>query len=385
MVVKLKPSYLAFSSVLILGLMYKLCLPSTPHGTVSSYVQPLFYLFILIALSSVLFISKKIKFEKSEREFILLLMLYYFVIFLSTFINILYGENNFSISDIFRFILIVAISFSGLCFGKFLNNKNVLKAYLGVVFFVFLGALVFKALYENGYSELIDKRPFTLQNSVLSLIFLYYLSNIRSQLFSLLVILILFVMFFYSGSRSVLVSAIMVLSLYLLKAYRGKHKLLLWVLLATLSVLLSYIFISFIEIFGRFSSLLLVSEDSRFLVWEVIYRDISSPSFNWVTGRGFIDNLYFFYYDSKVVAVNTPHNTYLYLLYYTGIVGLVLGLSIIFFSGRNVDLVFKAYLYVSLGVMLFNDSLFFPHSFSYIVDYWFFYFFLFYFWRKKEC
>lgn len=384
MAIKIKLSYLAFFFILITGLFYKLILPATPHLSASSIVQPLYYIFVLAVVVFSLIQFRSLSIAKSERNFIILTLFYYTLIFFSSWMNITISDSNFSFEYATKFLFILFVCFSGIVFGNILKNNESLTQLCAKIFSMFIVLLLLKVVLSIGFTDFFYLRPFTLQTSLLSMLFLFFLPKARENSSNPLILFVIIFMFVSSGSRTILVSTIMIFFLYIIFTSSGKGKVFSYFFVIISSLAVIYMLINFADDLGRFSKILFILEDSRMLIWSRIFEDVLSADFNWLYGRGYLSNLYVLYSNNEGVIVNTPHNTYLYLFYYTGIAGLIVGTAMIFYIFINVELIFKLYLTAGFIFMLFNDSLLFPHSFSYIVDYWFFFFFLSYFWKRNS-
>lgn len=384
MAAKIKSSHLIFGFILLVGLSYKFILPITPHDSVSSLVQPVYYLFLILVCSFTLLVIGNLSITRTEYKFTLLIFLYYTLIFFSSWANLTEDQSNFSFVVILRFLLIFFVCFSGMVFGKLVRENESLRRYCVKAFLLFTIALFLRGVITIDTAEFFYKRPFTLHNSLLTLIFLFFLSHVRRGLLEVTILFLIGFMFLSSGSRTVLVSALFIALVYFIMTSKGKGKAFSWLFSIVILSFLAYALFNFADNLGRFSKILLISEDSRILVWTSVLADISKDNFSWLLGRGFLSDLYVLYNDNQSVIVNTPHNTYLYLFYYTGVLGLLLGISIMLYAFINVQLIFKIYLVIGVVFMFFNDSLFFPHSFSYLVDYWFYFLFVSYFWKKAN-
>lgn len=369
--------------ILVIGLLYKLLLPVYPFGSISPLIQPIFYLFIVVAVLVTFSFANRFRLVKKERKFVYLLILFYFILFLSTLINIQIANSNFDLAGLAQLLLILFVSLSGFLFGSKLRKSPSSINLVSAIFLVFIFVLFCQFLLV-WVDNFVDKRPFTLQNGVISLIFIWFLSHYRFKFPMFIIIFLMLFMFFASGSRTVLFGMLLLLIICFINEIKASQKILIIFFVIAITAWAAHMFFQNIEYFGRLGNVLAFSQDSRFQIWESLFINMQKEDFNWLIGKGFVSHLYEFSNHAGVTLVNTPHNTYIYLLYYTGVLGLLLGCYFIFYILKNLQKTFQVFMLLGLLAMLFNDSLLFPHSYSYIVDYWFFFFFVSIFWINEK-
>lgn len=317
---------------------------------------------ILFAANNQREISIILSSKEAIKKIIFALGLLFLTQLIATFSN--NDLNLFSVKQFIQSVTLYLVAILSLLFGfisvdnkanyQELKNFALLGVGLSIIFF-------FIEFSENDILYILTKRPFALSFyfiPILTFLLLYGRTKMVLLISSLIWLSFIMIM---SGSRSGTLVQLALTFGYFFKSRSSKLALL-------LIALLLFFFTDFNWLFQtRITNL----ETSRTLIWREVLLKINESQ-NYIIGNGFVKSLF----STANENISTAHNTFLQLIYSTGIVGLLIGIFIIFklfFEIRKVNLLFAISL---IAISWHNDFSIFPIDYSRLFEYIFFNFFL---------
>lgn len=221
-------------------------------------------------------------------------------------------------------------------------KKNIFKFTLGILFFYVAVQSVALLLLEKPYGSLTNPHYLAFYSATFFLIAIYSFLKMSANLKWLVAIsiVILGAFILHSSSRPTWIGLIFSGMLMLLFLEPKLRKL---VAVIFALVLIGLILTNAGNFAGRFEDLLVnISTEERVVIWQDTWHmQMDSSIKQWVLGHGlnsFEDGfkLYSHYHSQQQIDFNSPHNFILEVLYLSGLVGVVLLLTLVFVIYKSI-------------------------------------------------